>query len=106
MLPYNDYFEYYGPDYRLHMPTSNMENMNKKETLEEVRLSAALSKVLTYVFSICVQVRGMWQESGQGCEKKVRNTTILGLLPSGSEDTLHPNARILRCGGAPMQRLE
>lgn len=37
MLPYNDYFEYYGPDYRLHMPTSNMENMNKRETLEEVR---------------------------------------------------------------------
>lgn len=36
MLPYNDYFEYYGPDYRLHMPTSNMENMNKRETLEEV----------------------------------------------------------------------
>lgn len=39
MLPYNDYFEYYGPDYRLHMPTSNMENMNKRETLEEVRFS-------------------------------------------------------------------
>lgn len=38
MLPYNDYFEYYGPDYRLHMPTSNMENMNKRETLEEVWL--------------------------------------------------------------------
>ena len=38
MLPYNDYFEYYGPDYRLHMPTSNMENMNKRETLEEVRV--------------------------------------------------------------------
>lgn len=36
MLPYNDYFEYYGPDYRLHMPTSNMENMNKRETLEAV----------------------------------------------------------------------
>lgn len=36
MLPYNDYFEYYGPDYRLHMPTSNMEDMNKRETLEEV----------------------------------------------------------------------
>ena len=24
-LPYNDYYEYFGPDYRLHMPTSNME---------------------------------------------------------------------------------
>lgn len=42
MLPYNDYFEYYGPDYRLHMPTSNMENMNKRETLEEVRLCETL----------------------------------------------------------------
>lgn len=41
MLPYNDYFEYYGPDYRLHMPTSNMENMNKRETLEEVRFPVA-----------------------------------------------------------------
>ncbi|CAM9990562.1 unnamed protein product [Scytosiphon promiscuus] len=38
MLPYNDYFEYYGPDYRLHMPTSNMENMNKRETLEETKI--------------------------------------------------------------------
>ncbi|CAM9754310.1 unnamed protein product, partial [Choristocarpus tenellus] len=37
MLPYNDYFEYYGPDYRLHMPTSNMENMNTTENLEKVR---------------------------------------------------------------------
>lgn len=46
MLPYNDYFEYYGPDYRLHMPTSNMENMNKRETLEEVRLSVAFSSAL------------------------------------------------------------
>ena len=27
-LPFNDYFEYYGPDYRLHIPPSNMENLN------------------------------------------------------------------------------
>ncbi len=47
MLPYNDYFEYYGPDYRLHMPTSNMENMNKRETLEEVRSPTARSKLLS-----------------------------------------------------------
>lgn len=43
MLPYNDYFEYYGPDYRLHMPTSNMENMNKRETLEEVCFAETLA---------------------------------------------------------------
>ncbi|CAN0369904.1 unnamed protein product, partial [Phaeothamnion confervicola] len=36
-LPFNDYFEYYGPDYRLHMPTSNMENMNTDAALFRVR---------------------------------------------------------------------
>ncbi len=34
-LPYNDYFEYYGPDYRLHLPVSNMENMNTPAYLEK-----------------------------------------------------------------------
>ena len=37
VLPYNDYFEYYGPDYRLHMPVSNMENLNSKEYLQHVK---------------------------------------------------------------------
>lgn len=38
-LPYNDYFEYYGPDYRLHMPVSNMENLNTREYLENVKVT-------------------------------------------------------------------
>lgn len=37
VLPYNDYFEYYGPDYRLHMPVSNMENLNSAEYLEHIK---------------------------------------------------------------------
>jgi histone deacetylase 1/2 len=37
-LPYNDYFEYYGPDYRLHMPVSNMENLNTSEDLDKVKV--------------------------------------------------------------------
>jgi hypothetical protein len=33
-LPYNDYYEYYGPDFRLHTNVSNsMENLNTKEYL-------------------------------------------------------------------------
>lgn len=36
-LPYNDYYEYFGPDYRLHMPTSNMDNLNTKEYLEKTK---------------------------------------------------------------------
>jgi len=37
-LPYNDYFEYYGPDYRLHTPVSNMENLNSKSYLERTKI--------------------------------------------------------------------
>ncbi|MEO1535030.1 MAG: hypothetical protein AAFS11_05665, partial [Planctomycetota bacterium] len=37
VLPYNDYFEYYGPDYRLHMPVSNMENLNSAEYLDHIK---------------------------------------------------------------------
>lgn len=36
-MPYNDYFEYYGPEYRLHMPVSNMENLNDRPYLEDMQ---------------------------------------------------------------------
>ena len=36
-LPYNDYFEYYGPDYRLHIAPSNMTNLNSREYLTAQR---------------------------------------------------------------------
>lgn len=36
-LPYNDFFEYYGPDYRLHITPSNMENLNDRTYLDHVK---------------------------------------------------------------------
>jgi len=36
-LPYNDYIEYYGPDFRLHIPSTNMENQNTKDYLEKYK---------------------------------------------------------------------
>jgi histone deacetylase 1/2 len=37
-IPFNDYYEYYAPDYLLHLqPEPNMENLNSKELLESVR---------------------------------------------------------------------
>eukprot|EP01102_Stenamoeba_stenopodia_P009700 TRINITY_DN2868_c0_g1_i2.p1 TRINITY_DN2868_c0_g1~~TRINITY_DN2868_c0_g1_i2.p1 ORF type:complete len:515 (-),score=87.52 TRINITY_DN2868_c0_g1_i2:82-1626(-) len=36
-LPYNDYLEYFGPDYRLHIAPSNMENQNSQEYLDKLR---------------------------------------------------------------------
>lgn len=36
-LPYNDYFEYYGPDFKLHISPSNMPNQNSNEYLEKIK---------------------------------------------------------------------
>lgn len=36
-LPYNDYFEYFGPDFKLHISPSNMSNQNTTEYLEKVK---------------------------------------------------------------------
>uniref|UniRef100_A0A8C5ERI0 Histone deacetylase n=1 Tax=Gouania willdenowi TaxID=441366 RepID=A0A8C5ERI0_GOUWI len=36
-LPYNDYFEYFGPDFKLHISPSNMTNQNTTEYLEKIK---------------------------------------------------------------------
>lgn len=36
-LPYNDYFEYFGPDFKLHISPSNMTNQNTPEYLHKIR---------------------------------------------------------------------
>ncbi|KAG7265350.1 hypothetical protein CRUP_027075 [Coryphaenoides rupestris] len=36
-LPYNDYFEYFGPDFKLHISPSNMTNQNTGEYLEKIK---------------------------------------------------------------------
>ncbi|KAH0790212.1 Histone deacetylase 1 [Histomonas meleagridis] len=37
-IPYNDYFGYYGPDYKLNISPSNMENMNTVESLHNIEV--------------------------------------------------------------------
>jgi len=36
-VPYNEYYEYYGPDFNLHITPSNMENQNNRKFLEEIK---------------------------------------------------------------------
>ncbi|KAF7477214.1 hypothetical protein GHT09_011713 [Marmota monax] len=36
-LPYNDYFEYFGPDFKLHISSFNMTNQNMNEYLEKIK---------------------------------------------------------------------
>ena len=35
-IPFNDYFEYYAPDFKLHLTPSNMDNQNKPENLHNI----------------------------------------------------------------------
>jgi histone deacetylase 1/2 len=58
-LPFNDYFEYFGPDYRLHIQPSNMENKNDRAYLESVqsRLLEAL-KHIEAAPSVAIQTGG------------------------------------------------
>lgn len=37
-IPYNDYFEYYAPDFRLHLTPENRDNANTEASLEAVRV--------------------------------------------------------------------
>ena len=37
-LPYNDYFEYYSPDFKLHITPSNMTNQNSDEYLNKIKV--------------------------------------------------------------------
>lgn len=36
-MPINDYYEYFGPDYTLHVAPSNMENKNSHHQLDDIR---------------------------------------------------------------------
>nr|BAD17683.1 putative histone deacetylase HDAC3 [Oryza sativa Japonica Group]BAD25053.1 putative histone deacetylase HDAC3 [Oryza sativa Japonica Group] len=36
-LPYNEYYEYFGPEYSLYVAASNMENRNTNKQLEEIK---------------------------------------------------------------------
>nr|GMD00442.1 histone deacetylase 19 [Ipomoea batatas] len=36
-MPQHEYYEYFGPDYTLHVAPSNMENKNSRQMLEDMR---------------------------------------------------------------------
>uniref|UniRef100_A0A1I7XF39 Histone deacetylase n=1 Tax=Heterorhabditis bacteriophora TaxID=37862 RepID=A0A1I7XF39_HETBA len=55
-LPYNDYFEYFGPNYRLHIDPSNATNDNSPESLRRIQ-EAVIQNLdkLTFVPSVQMQ---------------------------------------------------
>lgn len=55
-MPYNDFYEYFGPDYQLNVRPSNMENLNTKEYLEKIKLQV-LSNLERTKFAPSVQMQ-------------------------------------------------
>ncbi|SCV68123.1 BQ2448_244 [Microbotryum intermedium] len=54
-LPYNDYFEYFGPDFKMDVPASNMENSNTAEYLENTK-NAILENLRNMPFAPSAQM--------------------------------------------------
>lgn len=55
-LPYNDYFEYFGPDFKLHISPSNMANQNTPEYLEKIKYTS-LQFYLRFVFCMMSKLK-------------------------------------------------
>jgi histone deacetylase 1/2 len=36
-IPYNEFFQYYGPDFKLHLTPSDMPNLNSRDELERTK---------------------------------------------------------------------
>ncbi|KAK5454423.1 histone deacetylase [Exophiala xenobiotica] len=61
-LPYNDYYEYYAPDYELDVRPSNMDNANSKEYLEKI-LTQVLENLKRTAHAPSVQMTDVPRES-------------------------------------------
>ncbi|KAH9324689.1 hypothetical protein KI387_004867 [Taxus chinensis] len=56
-MPQHEYYEYFGPDYTLHVAPSNMENKNSKQMLDKIR-----SKLLENINSLPCVPSAQFQE--------------------------------------------
>lgn len=67
-MPQHEYYEYFGPDYTLHVAPSNMENKNSRQQLDEIRsgLLENLSK-LQHAPSVQFQERPPDTELAEVC---------------------------------------
>ncbi|KAG4954409.1 hypothetical protein JHK87_040003 [Glycine soja] len=77
-MPQHKYYEYFGPDYTLHVGPSNMENKNSRHLLEEIRskLCENLSK-LQHAPSVQFQERPLDSDLGELLAADIKPTRCL-----------------------------
>lgn len=111
-IPMNEYFEYFGPYYKLDVKQSNMEDMNTREYLE--RMKSRVLENLRYVRGPpSVQMQGksgdcinsMQRLTGRdGCPTEVPRLPHDDEDPNEDEDMVDPDERRSRVSLEP--RLE
>ncbi|KAH9268257.1 hypothetical protein BASA84_000321 [Batrachochytrium salamandrivorans] len=73
-LPYNDYFQYFGPNFRLEVPSTNMENMNSREYLDHMK-SKILENLRHLNFAPSVQMHQVPHDTYSSDEDDDANVT-------------------------------
>lgn len=63
-MPYNEYYEYFGPNYTLHVTPSNMKNQNSRAYIDSnIRWASWNAFQFWYCFalqSFCIILIGPW----------------------------------------------
>ncbi|KAL8956570.1 MAG: hypothetical protein Q9183_006276 [Haloplaca sp. 2 TL-2023] len=62
-LPYNDYYEYYAPDYELDVKPSNMDNANSRDYLEKIQIQVIENLKSTTTHAPSVQMTEVPRDS-------------------------------------------
>ncbi|KAJ1354042.1 Histone deacetylase hda1 [Parelaphostrongylus tenuis] len=83
-LPYNDYFEYFGPNYRLHIDPSSATNENSPESLRRIQ-DAVIQNLEKLAFAPSVQMQPVPEDA-----LKTLNDGSLG------QDMADPDVRLHR----------
>jgi len=80
-IPYNEYFEYYGPTYKIFVEPSNMENQNSRKDLDRlVEKSTERIRGLTHAPSVPLQtVPGDWEFDSSDSEDEEQSPDQPGL---------------------------
>ncbi|KAH7298573.1 hypothetical protein KP509_25G049900 [Ceratopteris richardii] len=97
-MPYNEYFEYFGPDYHLHVAPMSMENQNHRTYLDSIRerLLENLSK-LQHVPSVQFQERPpdteLLEEVEEGYDSRPKARLWDGEYSDSETDEMEPKAR-------------
>lgn len=104
-IPANDYIEYFAPDYKLHLPVSNMENLNNSKYLDDVK--SQLLRILDGVeIAPSVQLH-----TGQAGTTQIPGSLHVGVSKSAKEEEAmsvdaHPDKRYDESGGRAEHKSE